>query len=153
TASLSAQNASDKPKAEIIYTHGNVYTGAVDASSMIAGKRAEAIAIRGNRILLVGTREEVLKLKGPDTTTIDLGGHFVMPGFNDAHLHLADAGMSRLEVDLVGVRSLDEMKQRIAEGLNRARPGEWILGRGWDHTLWPSQQLPTRQDLDSVTQG
>ena len=76
-----------------------------------------------------------------------------MPGFNDAHCHLASGGQSKLEVDLVGVRSLDEMKQRIARGVRSARPGEWVIGRGWDHTLWQSQNLPNKNDLDAVTAG
>src|SRR5262249_32288190 len=115
--------------------------------------RAQVLAVTQGKIVAIGSSEDVKKWQGPQTQVIDLGGHFVMPGFNDAHLHLGSAGMSKLEVDLVGVRSLDEMKQRIAEGVKRARPGEWILGRGWDHTRWQSQQLPTRQDLDPVTQG
>jgi predicted amidohydrolase YtcJ len=76
-----------------------------------------------------------------------------MPGFNDAHCHLANGGQAKLEVDLVGVKSLEEMKQRVADGAKKAAPGEWILGRGWDHTMWPSLQLPSRQDLDAVTSG
>ena len=138
-------------RAEIIFQNGDIYTGAAHAATSIS--RAQALAVAQGKVVAVGSAEEVQKWKGPQTQVVDLGGHFVMPGFNDAHLHLGNAGISKLEVELVGVRSLDEMKQRIADGVKRARPGEWILGRGWDHTLWPSQQLPTRQDLDSVTQG
>ncbi|HEX7962103.1 MAG TPA: amidohydrolase, partial [Terriglobales bacterium] len=137
--------------AEIIFQNGDIYSGA--ASAAASHVRAQALAVSQGKIVAIGSIEEISKWKAPQTQIVDLGGHFVMPGFNDAHLHLGNAGISKLEVDLVGVRSLDEMKQRIAEGVKRARPGEWILGRGWDHTLWPSQQLPTRQDLDSVTQG
>ena len=74
-----------------------------------------------------------------------------MPGFNDAHLHLAAGGLVHLEVDLVGVKSLAEMQQRIAEHAKTTPPGDWIIGRGWDHTLWAGETLPTRQDIDSVT--
>src|SRR3954464_2257874 len=151
--SLWAQNAPDKPKADLIFTHGNVYTGSVDPSSMVAGQRAEAIAIREDRILAVGTRDEVLKTKGPDTKIVDLGGHFVMPGFNDAHLHLAHAGQEKLSVNLVGVKTLDEFRERVRSGVAKAGPGEWVIGSGWDETLWPVKVTPTRWDLDEVAAG
>ncbi len=62
--------------------------------------------MRGDRILAVGTRDEIMKLKGPETKIIDLEGHFVMPGFNDAHMHLASAGLEKMNVDLVGAKTL-----------------------------------------------
>jgi len=153
TASVSGQNAPEKPKADVIFTHGNVYTGIVDPTSMVAGKRAEAIAVLGDRILVVGTRDEVLKAKGPDTKIIDLGGRFVMPGFNDAHMHLAHAGQEKLSVNLVGVKTLDEFRERIRAKVEKSRPGEWIVGAGWDETLWPVKAVPTRWDLDEVSSG
>jgi len=153
TAGVTAQNAPEKSKADVIFTHGNVYTGIVDPTSMVAGKRAEAIAVRGDRILAVGTRDEVLKTKGPDTKIIDLGGHFVMPGFNDAHMHLAHAGQEKLSVNLVGAKTLDEFRERIRAKVETARPGEWIVGAGWDETLWPVKAVPTRWDLDEVSSG
>ena len=153
TASLLAQNQTAKPKADVIFTHGNVYTGVVDSSSLGAGKRAEAIAVRGDRILAVGTRDEVLKTRGPDTKVVDLDGHFVMPGFNDAHLHLARAGEEKLNVDLVGVKNLDEFRERILAKVEKAAPGEWLVGGGWDETLWPVKVPPTRWDVDEVSSG
>ena len=148
-----AQNAPEKPKADVIFTHANIYTGVVDTSSMVAGTRAEAIAIRGDRILAVGTRDEVLKTKGPDTKIVDLGGRFLMPGFNDAHVHLAHAGQEKLSVNLVGTKTLDEFRDRVLAAVQKAAPGEWILGAGWDETLWPVKVPPTRWDLDEVSSG
>jgi len=81
---------------------------------------------------------------------IDLGGAFVMPGFNDAHVHLASGGFEKLNVDLAAVKSLEEMKRRIAERVKNCGAGEWIKGRGWDHTKWKSKHSDTR-DLDAVT--
>ena len=127
TVRVSAQNPPEKPKADIIFTHGNVYTGAVDPTSMVAGKRAEAVAVRGDRILLVGTRDEVLKTKGPDTKIIDLGGHFVMPGFNDAHMHIANAGQEKLSVNLAGVKTLDEFRERYLVSYSPTG----VTGAGW----------------------
>ncbi|MGB9074920.1 MAG: amidohydrolase family protein [Terriglobales bacterium] len=148
---MSAQNPAEKPKADVIFTHGNVYTGAVDGSSLGARKRAEAIAVRGDQILAVGTRDEVVKTKGAETKVVDLGGHFVMPGFNDAHLHLASAGFEKVTVNLVGAKTLDDLRNRVRAKVEKVAPGEWIVGKGWDETLWPVKVLPTRWDLDEVT--
>lgn len=153
TTSGLAQDAPPRPKADVIFTHANVYTGAVDPTAMGAGKRAEAIAVRGDRVLAVGTREDVLKTKGPETKIIDLEGHFVMPGFNDAHMHLASAGREKLSVNLVGAKTLDEFRERIRVKAEKAAPGEWVLGAGWDETLWPVKILPSRWDLDEVANG
>ena len=67
-----------------------------------------------------------------------------MPGWNDAHLHLADAGLQKLNVDLTGVRTLDEFRQRVLAKVETAKPGEWILGGGWDETMWAVKALPSR---------
>ena len=143
--------------ADVIFTHADIYAGGHfstpgDAFTATDGPRASAIAVAGDKIIAIGG-DEVLSHKGPKTQLIDLGGKFVMPGFNDAHCHLANGGQTKLQVDLTGVQSVAEMKQRIADRVRTAAPGEWILGRGWDHTLWQSQELPTRQDLDAVTSG
>ena len=113
--------------AEIIFQNADIYSGVakVENGAVVSvAQRAEALAIVRGKIAAIGSLREVKKWQGPQTQVIDLGGRFVMPGFNDAHLHLGSAGMSKLEVVLVGVRSLDEMKHRIAEGVKRARPGE-----------------------------
>jgi hypothetical protein len=105
TLPVIAQSEAPKPRAEVIFTRGNIYTGTTDTSTMGAGQRAEAIAIRGDRILAVGPRDAVMKTKGPDTKIVDLVGRFVMPGFNDAHMHLASAGQEKLTVNLVGCKT------------------------------------------------
>jgi predicted amidohydrolase YtcJ len=107
--------------------------------------------VRGDRILAVGARAEVMNLKGPETKVVDLDGHFVMPGFNDAHMHLASAGLEKMNVDLVGAKTLDEFRDRLRAKCEAAEPGEWVVGEGWDETLWPVQTLPTRWDLDEVS--
>jgi len=149
---VSAQNAAQKPKADLIFTHGNIYTGVTDAASSFgAGKRAEALAVLNDRILAVGTRDEIMKLKGPETKIVDLDGHFVMPGFNDAHMHLASAGLEKMNVNMVGVKTLDEFRERLRAKVEAAEPGEWVVGEGWDETLWPVKVPPTRWDLDEVS--
>ncbi len=128
-----------------IYYHGNIFTG--------ESHRVTAIAVGPHQIVAVGDDATVLRQKQPGTRVFDLQGAFVMPGFNDAHVHLADAGMTSLAVDLTGSTSLAEMRQRVKAAADAAPPGQWLLGGGWDHTLWATRALPTRQDLDAVTLG
>jgi predicted amidohydrolase YtcJ len=139
------------PLADVIFTHGNVYTGVPGGSSFHEIQRVDAIAVQGDRILAAGKTADLMKHKGPATQVIDLGGHFVMPGFNDAHLHLTDGGFQKLQVNLTGVKTLEEFRQRIREKVEQVKPGEWIVGQGWDHTMWPVKELPTRWDVDEVT--
>jgi predicted amidohydrolase YtcJ len=150
---LYAQDQPAKPKADVIFVHGNVYTGVAMTSGFSAIRRAEAIAVRGDRIEAVGENADILKLKGPETKVIDLGGKFVMAGFNDAHAHLAAGGAERLNVNLTGVKSLEEFRARIRAKVETAKPGDWILGGGWDENLWPVKALPTRWDVDEVSAG
>jgi len=148
----SAPQSAQKPKADLIFTHGNIYTGVVDAASTLgSGKRGEALAVLGDRILAVGARDEIMKLKGPETKIVDLDGHFVMPGFNDAHMHLASAGLEKMNVNMVGAKTLDEFRDRLRAKVEAAGPAEWVVGEGWDETLWPVKIPPTRWDLDEVS--
>ncbi len=142
-----------KPKADIIFEHANVYTGVPASAQFSSIMRQEAIAVRGDRIQAVGKNADMDKLKGPQTQVVDLGGRFVMPGFNDAHLHLDDAGTTKLSVDCTGVKSLDELRDRVAKKVEESKAGDWILGSGWDETLWPVKVTPTRWDLDEVSGG
>jgi predicted amidohydrolase YtcJ len=146
-----SQTQSRLPKADAIYIHGNIYTGLAGASSFHEVKRAQAMAVHGDRILAVGSEADIAKLKGPATTVVDLRGHFVMPGFNDAHMHLVEAGFKKLTVDLTGAGSIEEFRERIRKRLEGVAPTEWITGFGWDETLWRQKDLPTRWDIDEVT--
>ena len=142
---------------DTIYLHGDILTGthlrAEDTSATPA--RVAALAITQGRIVAVGSDAEMLKLRAASTNVIDLKGAFAMPGFNDAHTHIASAGQQHLTVDLVGTTSLAEMQARIrayvADPAISANPSGWIKGGGWDHTLWAGKKLPSKADLDSVT--
>src|SRR5271165_1015052 len=138
----SAKSGDQSP--DVIFVNGDIYTQATPA-------RAQAIADRDGRIVAVGSNDEIRKLKGAHTRVVDLGGHFVMPGFNDSHVHLEEAGLELQSVDLRGTMSLQQMQQLIAAAAKAVAPGEWLVGGGWDHTVWPDGKLPTRQDLDSIT--
>jgi predicted amidohydrolase YtcJ len=137
--------------AEAVWLHGSIVTGT--RLTGVDPERVQALAIAHGRIIATGTDAQIQRLRGPKTRLVDLQGAFVMPGFNDAHLHLADAGRQKLQTDLTGVRSLADMLARVAAAARASRGGGWILGGGWDHTLWDAKQLPSRQDLDRVTQG
>ncbi len=139
---------------DVIYINGDIYTGAEEGFGGSPAKvypRAQAMAVRGDRFVQVGSTRDIQRTKGPHTRVVDLGGRFVMPGFNDAHLHFASGGFEKMNVELAGTKSLEEMQSRIAERGKTAAPSEWITGRGWDESKWTVQKLPTRQDLDAVT--
>ena len=153
TGSNSEGAIASRSSADAIYIHGNVYTGFIATAKPNTIQRVQAIAVRGDRIQAVGTDAEIEKLKGPKTQLIDLNGHFVMPGFNDAHLHLAGAGLQKLRVDLIGVKTVDELRERVRAKVETAPAGEWLLGGGWDETLWPGKTLPSRKDLDDISGG
>jgi predicted amidohydrolase YtcJ len=153
------QNQTSAPPAQI--PADLVLTNVVIATMDENHPRASMIAIRGGTIVAVAFNisdaiksdqaADVEALIGPHTRVIDLHKQFAMPGFNDAHAHLFSAAYAKLEVDLSGAKSLAEFQQRIRDRLKDYKPGEWILGRGWDHTLWPNKKFPTRQDLDALS--
>ena len=134
-----------------IYYHGNVLTGV--GLGQAHAQRATAIAVEAHEIVAVGNDAAILRLKQPETELVDLKGAFVMPGINDAHVHMASAGQNKLSVDLTGSTSLADMLRRVSAAADHALPGRWLLGGGWDHTLRTGQTLPTRQDLDAVSKG
>ena len=140
---------------DTIFFHGNILTGtrlkAGDVSATPGN--VSALAIRAGKIVAAGSDKEILLLKGDHTATIDLHGAFAMPGFNDAHTHIASAGENRLALDLDNVPSLAAMLAKIHAYAATLAPGQWILGGGWDHTKWHGATLPTRADLDAVTGG
>ena len=110
---------------------------------------AEAVAVRGNTVMLVGTNEAVKALAGGDTKVIDAHGGAVLPGFNDSHLHVISGGLTLQQAQLGDATSLDALKETIRQ-FSAAHPDRpWVLGRGWTYTAVPGG-LPTRQQLDEV---
>ena len=142
---MSEEARTAKGAADLMFIHGDIYT--VDSQQ----PRAQAVAIQGEKIVAVGSNDDVHAWIGARTRVIDLHGRFAMPGFNDAHVHLASAGMAKLTVNFEGTKSLDEFQERIRAALKNYKPGEWITGSGWDHTLWREKRFPTRWDLDAVS--
>jgi predicted amidohydrolase YtcJ len=129
------------------YVHGRIYTNDP------AEPWAEAMAIADGKISCIGKIDHVLLDCGggqEGAETVQLKGQFVMPGFNDAHVHLGGAAADLLAVPLTGVPSVEELQKRVADAVAHHKEGEWITGGGWDHTLWPDKRFPNRQQLDAV---
>ncbi len=131
--------------AHVVIVNARVHT--VDP----AKPAAEAVAICGERIGQVGTNEEVRKLAGPTARVIDAGGKLLLPGFNDAHVHLVRGAEEIVGVDLRPAKTPQEFAQRIGAHAKTLPKGEWILGGYWDHEAWPDKALPTREMIDAVT--
>src|SRR5262249_34667534 len=107
--------------------------------------------ILGNPIVSVGPSADILKLAGPVTRVIDLNGKRVVPGFNDAHIHLVEGGAGLAGVQLRDAKSESEFRQRISAFALTQPKGVWILGGFWDHEQWTPAQLPTHQRIDDST--
>src|SRR3990172_5065666 len=134
--------AADDP-ADLILTRGRVWTAEADRPW------AEAVAVRGERIVAVGSSAEVEALRGPKTEVLDLAGRLVLPGFNDAHIHLLSGALSLERVDLIEDQTVEAVQARIkafAEA-NPHRP--WVLGRGWLYGSFPGGG-PTKEQRDAV---
>lgn len=127
---------------DLIVTNGKVFTGS-DRTF------AEAIAIQGNKILQVGSNREIKRLRRPQTLMLDAHGASVLPGFVDAHVHLAEAARARAGVDLADAGTAEALAMRIREFAAAHPDAEWIRGRGWSYELFPDG-LPTRQALDAI---
>lgn len=127
-----------------------VVTGARVWTGNPAEPWAEAVAVRGDRILAVGTAAEIGKLLGDKTDIIDGSGGMLVPGFIDAHVHFMDGGSALASVQLRDAQTPEEFTRRIGEFANGAGPGEWITGGTWDHTNWGGE-LPRREWIDAVT--
>ncbi|MBA4302374.1 hypothetical protein SAMN03080617_01863 [Algoriphagus alkaliphilus] len=122
--------------ADQVFINGIVYT--VDE----ANPKAEAVAVKDGLILAVGSTEEIQAYVGESTEVIDLQGKTMTPGFIESHAHLMGIGYNKLEIDLMYVKTYDELIEKIAEAAAKAQPGDWITGRGWHQDKW--LQMPDK---------
>ena len=116
--------------ADIVFKNGNVYT-ANDKTP-----KAQAIAIKGDRIVFVGTNAAAQKFVGPGTRVVDLKGSTALPGFTDSHQHLSGVGQREMTLNLEGTTSLEDLLAKVKARVDQAKPGEWVTGRGWIETHW-----------------
>lgn len=145
-AGLTAVSCQKQPatKASLVIT-GKIFTG-LDSPAFV-----EALAAAEGRILATGTRKEIKKYIGPETRLIELKDGLAIPGLIDAHTHFSSGGRSLIELSFRGVDSVEKVQQMVAEKIKELPPGTPVFGREYDHTLFPGQKWPTREDLDRVS--
>jgi len=139
------------PLADLILTNGKVVTVEDGAAE------AQAVAVRGDRILAVGSSADIQKYSGAATRVIDLKGQLLIPGFTESHGHFTGIGQAELNLKLMPVQSWDEIVAMVAEAAKTAKPGQWIYGRGWHQEKWnakPAENVegfPLHKSLDAVS--
>ncbi|MFH2000474.1 MAG: amidohydrolase [Planctomycetota bacterium] len=130
--------------AEVVFRHGRIHTMCAEQPE------AEGMAIKDGFIMQVGTDQSLAPLIGPQTKIIDLAGKRVLPGFIESHAHLLSLGKAEQRLDLTGTRSLDEIVELVRERAAVMKPGEWILGRGWDQNDWEKRVFPTYAEISGA---
>jgi predicted amidohydrolase YtcJ len=128
--------------ADLLLTNGNVYTVTEKQP------KAEAVAVKADRIVFVGSNEDAEKFQA--AKIVDLHGRTVVPGFTDSHCHIFGIGEREMRLNLEGTNSLDDFLATVKERVDKTGPGRWITGRGWIETFWKPSQFPTRHDLDKI---
>ena len=128
-------------RATLIIHNAQVYT------SHAGQPNAQAVAVRGDRIVLVGTSQAALDLRGPDTRVVDAAGGTLVAGLQDSHGHFTELGASLQVLQLRDTSSYDEIVKMVRMRAATARPGEWIEGRSWDQNDWPVKEWPTHEAL------
>ena len=132
-----------EPPADVLLVEGRVWT------ARAASPWAEAVAVRGDRIVYVGSAAGAAAMRGPRTEVVDLHGRLVLPGWNDAHIHLMEGALSLERVDLIEDDSLAAVQARIRAFASSSAANPWVLGRGWLYGSFPGG-LPTKEQLDAV---
>jgi len=130
--------------AQTVFVNGNIYT------MNERQPRAEAIAVKGDRIIFVGSNADAKKYQAAETKTINLGGKTVVPGLTDSHCHIFGIGERELTLNLEGTNTLEDFLAKVKERVAKTERGKWVTGRGWIETFWKPPQFPTRVDLDKI---
>jgi predicted amidohydrolase YtcJ len=117
----------------------------------------QALAARNGSIVAVGSNADIARFVGPATQVIDLAGQLAIPGFIEGHGHFTNIGNAKLGLELMNTKSWDQILQMVAQAVEKARPGQWIVGRGWHQEKWTStpqpnvEGFPTHEALDKVS--
>lgn len=142
---FSCQSSRKGEAADTVFLNGSVWT--VDPDH----PQAEALAVKDDKILRVGTSSDIEKMIGDHTQVIDLKGVFVLPGFTDCHTHFIDGGFSLSRVQLGEARSREDFRNLIQDKARELGPNDWILDGNWDHQRFDPPELPTKEWIDEVT--
>jgi predicted amidohydrolase YtcJ len=137
--------AQSRPAADLIIRNANIWT--VDKSH----PTAQAVAVLGDRIVAVGSNDDVDAWRGAGTRTIDASGKLLLPGFNDAHVHFVDGGRALDSVQLNDATSAQEFARRIEERVKQTPKGDWVTGGDWDETKWNPPAMPSKELIDPLT--
>src|SRR6185369_2926537 len=129
--------------ADLVFTGGHVHT--VDPEL----PRADAVAVRGERIVAVGSAADVAGLIGRGTRVVDLDGRLLLPGFQDAHIHPISGGVDRLQCDVRDARGRDGVRDAIREYAAAHPDDDWVIGSGWYMADFENG-TPRREDLDAI---
>lgn len=138
--------------ADVIFINGNIYTVLNDQPIV------QAVAVLDGKILAVGANEDVESVQGEKTKVINLGGNMMTPGFIDSHAHFMGIGYSKLDLDLMEIKSYEELVEKVKDKITQMKPGEWVLGRGWHQDKWDTitspivQGFPTHNLLSEISQ-
>jgi len=141
TIGVMAISCAKKEPADLVLKGGKIVT--VDETK----PEAEALAVRGDKIVAVGTNKEIDTYVGDSTKVIDLDGKLAIPGFIDSHAHFTSIGQAKMALDLMHVNNWDEIVVMVAEAVQKAQPGEWIQGRGWHQEKWDRTPDPNVDGL------
>ena len=147
----SASENSSTETAELVINNAKVYTVNKNQPD------AEALAVKDGKIIFVGNSTDVKKYIGDKTEVIDAKGQFVMPGFIEGHGHIHGLGASLINLNLMNVKNWDEIVAMVADAVKKAKPGDWIVGRGWHQEKWdpaPTKNYlgyPYHEELDKVS--
>src|SRR5882724_7436068 len=137
--------AQSKSAADLIIRNAKVWTVDKDHPT------AQAVAVLGDRIMAVGSNEDVEAWRGARTRTVDASGKLLLPGFNDSHVHFVDGGLSLDRVQLNDASSAAEFARRIGEQAGKTLKGEWVTSGDWDETKWTPAAMPTKELIDPLT--
>jgi predicted amidohydrolase YtcJ len=136
--------SADAETAETIFINGNIYT--VNEKQ----PHAEAIAVKSDRIIFVGSNPDAGKFRGDKTRVVDLAGKTLTPGFTDSHCHIFGIGEREMRLNLEGTNTREDFLAKVKERVDQTERDKWITGRGWIETFWKPPQFPTRVDLDKI---
>jgi predicted amidohydrolase YtcJ len=142
---VAALSCGEKQEADLVLHNGKVAT--VDENFSIH----DAVAVKGDEFIFVGSNEDVDRFIGDKTEVIDLGGKLALPGLIDGHAHMGSLGAELTNLDISGTTSFQQIVDRVAERVETVEPGEWIFGGRWDQNNWDVKKFPEHDSLSAVS--